>query len=467
MSKSSNTGLNAGRRSFLQRSALLSLAGVGAPFALNLAAMAEAAAQSTGSSDYKALVCVFLTGGNDHANTLVPYDELSHADYAHARGGIALARDSLTPTALSSLDVTGRQMALAPALAPLLPLFDDGRMAGLLNIGPLVVPTSLAQYQARSVPLPAKLFSHNDQQSAWQSWGPEGTTEGWGGRSADVLMSGNGQASLTCINASGSAVFLSGQTAVPYMVSPAGVPDVYAMNGGLFGSQGCVDAFQKLVTQTQQSHLFAAEHARVMSRALDVNARLRGALNSQPALATAFDGSNPLAAQLAMVAHLLSARNTLSMRRQVFFVQLGGFDLHDNLSSRHPVLLGQLASALVSFQQALDEMGLGKQVTTFTASDFGRTLSSNGDGSDHGWGSHHFVLGRAVQGNRLYGEWPEAGLTGQHDVGQGRLLPTLSVQQLAVSLARWFGVPSSELDLVAPGYTGFDAGTLSGLMSNV
>jgi uncharacterized protein (DUF1501 family) len=467
MSNSHNGGMNSGRRAFLQRSALLSLAGVSAPFALNLATMAEAAAQSTGNSDYKALVCVFLTGGNDHANTLVPYDTLSHADYAQARGSIALARDSLAATALSPLDATGRQMALAPALAPLLPLFNEGRMAGLVNIGPLVQPTTLAQYQARSVPLPAKLFSHNDQQSAWQSWGPEGTTEGWGGRSADALMSGNGQASLTCINASGSAVFLSGQTAVPYMVSPAGVPDVYAMNGGLFGAQGCVEAFQKLVTQTQQSHLFAAEHARVMSRALDINARLRTALAAQAALSTAFDPSNPLASQLAMVARLLSARNSLSMRRQVFFVQLGGFDLHDNLSSKHPVLLGQVASALLSFQQALDEMGLGKQVTTFTASDFGRTLSSNGDGSDHGWGSHHFVLGRAVQGTRLYGEWPEAGLHGLHDAGQGRLLPAMGVQQLAVALARWFGVPASDLDLVAPGHANFDAGVLAGLMSNV
>lgn len=166
-----------------------------------------------------------------------------------------------------------------------------------------------------------------------------------------------------------------------------------------------------------------------------------------------------------MVARLLQARTSLGMRRQVFWVQLGGFDLHDNLSAQHPLLLGRVAQALAQFQQAVDALGLASQVTTFTASDFGRTLSSNGDGSDHGWGAHHLVMGGAVRGRALYGQWQGAGLGGAQDVGQGRLLPTTSVQQLAVALARWMGVSPTEWATVAPGYDAFDASTLSGLLA--
>lgn len=453
------------RRAFLQRSAVLSVAGAAAPWALNLATMAEAAAQSSGSSGYKALVCVFLQGGNDHGNTLVPYDLSGHQAYAAARGGIALARDSLAPTVLS-VAPGGRQVALAPSLSALHSLFENGRLAVLPNIGPLVQPTTLAQFRAASVPLPPKLFSHNDQQSVWQSYGQEGSVAGWGGRAADLLLSGNGQASLTCINTAGNAVYLAGQNAVPYMVNPSGVPEVAALGApfGMFGSAAARDALRQLITQTAQPHVLASEHAKVMDRALMVNAQLRSALAAQPALSTSFDEGNALGRQLRMVAQLLSARTTLGMSRQVFFVQLGGFDMHDHLSTQHPLLLGQVATALTQFQQALDAMGLAQQVTTFTASDFGRTLSSNGDGSDHGWGGHHFVLGGAVRGKALYGQWPEPGLGGAQDVGQGRLLPTTSVQQLAVALARWFGVPNTELATVAPGYAGFDAGTLASLM---
>lgn len=457
---------SASRRAFLQRSAMLSMAGVAAPWALNLATMAEAAAQSSGNADYKALVCVFLQGGNDHANTVLPYDLTAHQAYAQARGSLALSRESLAGTLLGNT-TGGETLALAPALAPLHAEYQAGRLATLLNIGPLVQPTSLAAYRAGSVPLPPKLFSHNDQQSMWQSYGPEGSTAGWGGRTADLMLDSNGLASLTCINTAGSAVYLAGQDAVPYMINPRGPAEVSALGSplGMFGSAACREALRQIITQTTQPHVLASEHARITARALDVNAQLRSALAAQPALTTAFADGNPLADQLRMVARLLQARTSLGMRRQVFFVQLGGFDLHDNLSAQHPVLLGRVAQALAQFQLALDALGLASQVTTFTASDFGRTLSSNGDGSDHGWGAHHLVMGGAVRGRALYGQWPGAGLGGAQDVGQGRLLPTTSVQQLAVALARWMGVPSTEWATIASGYDAFDASTLSGLLA--
>ena len=441
------------RREFLRRSGALSLAGAATPWALNLATMAEAAAAGAdaGAEDYKALVCVFLYGGNDHGNTLLPYDLASHNAYSKIRGGIALPRDSLAATALTpSLALPdGRQMALAPTLAPLKPLFDAGRMAVLLNVGTLIQPTTLAQYKAASVPLPPKLFSHNDQQSVWQSSLPEGATSGWGGRIGDLFLSSNSQATFTCVNVSGNAVYMSGQAAVQYQLAVGGAVSLRGIAAPLFGSSACSDALRKLVT-APRSHLMQAEHTRIMARAIDASAALSAALAATPPLATVFDATNPLAQQLATVARLIAARGPLGARRQVFFVSLGGFDLHDFLPDQHPGLLANVAGALKSFHDATVELGVDSQVTSFTASDFGRTLASNGDGSDHGWGSHHFVLGGAVAGGRFHGLLPEVAVNGADDVGQGRLLPTTAVDQLAATLASWMGVSDSNLALVAP-----------------
>jgi len=439
----------ASRRAFLQRAGQLSLTGVAAPWALNLAAMAEASAQT--ASDYKALVCVFLYGANDHGNTLPPYDAATHDNYVSIRGSLATARANLAATALTP-SVTlpsGRQMALAPELAPLKTLFDAGRMGVLLNVGTLIQPTTLAQYNARSVPLPPKLFSHNDQQSVWQSSLPEGATSGWGGRLGDLFQSGNGKSTFTCVNVSGNAVFMSGRDAVQYQVSTAGSVALRGIQSPLYGSQACSDAL-RAITTASRSHLMEAEHTRVMARAIDANTSLTAALATTPALTTPFDAANPLATQLQMVARMIAARSALGAKRQVFFVSLGGFDLHDFLVAQHPGLLTNVGGAIKSFYDATVELGVANQVTTFTGSDFGRTLTSNGDGSDHGWGSHQFLVGGAVQGGRFHGQLPAFSVNGPDDVGQGRLLPTTSVDQLAATLATWMGVSNSNLPLVVP-----------------
>jgi uncharacterized protein (DUF1501 family) len=452
----------ASRREFLRRTGGLSLAGVAAPWALNLAAMAEAAAQS--APDYKALICVFMYGGNDYGNTLVPFDNASYAAYAKIRQTLATAQSDLTATALvPSLALPdARQMALSPSLAPLKTLFDAGHMAVQLNIGTLIQPTSLAQYNAKSVPLPPKLFSHNDQQSVWQSSLPEGATSGWGGRIGDLLMSGNGLSTFTCVNVSGNAVFMSGSSAVQYQVSPNGSLALKGTQAPLFGSQACSDALKGLVT-APRSHLMQAEHTRVMSRAITADKSLSAALATNAPLKTVFDSANPLAMQLQMVARAIASRSALGAKRQVFFVSIGGFDTHDFLLTQQPGLLANVAGAMKSFYDATVELGVANQVTAFTASDFGRTLTSNGDGSDHGWGSHHFVVGDAVAGGRYFGTLPAVAVAGPDDVGQGRLLPSTSVDQLAATLAKWMGVSDSNLALVAPNignYTVKDLGLL-------
>jgi len=447
--------MNASRRAFLQRASALSLAGAATPWAINLAAMGEAAAAT--ATDYKALVCVFLYGGNDYGNTLVPVDAASYAAYQGMRPSLAYLASDLVATTLAPQVALpgGRQYALAPELAPIKPLFDAGRMGVMLNVGTLVQPTSKAQYTAKSVPLPPKLFSHNDQQSVWQSSAPEGAASGWGGRMGDLFVAGNGNATFTCVNVSGNAVFLSGSTAVQYQVSTAGPVAFSGLSSPLFGSAACSAALQSLVT-APRTHLFENEYSRVAKRSIDAGGVLTAALATAPTIVTPFPAGNPLADQLKFVARMISTAATTSTKRQVFFVSIGGFDTHDGLAAVHPGLLTTVADALAAFYQSTIELGVASQVTAFTASDFGRTLTAN-NGSDHGWGSMHFMLGGAVNGGRFYGSAPVVANNGPDDVGQGRLLPSTGVDQYAATLGKWFGIGDSALLTVLPNLGNYDA----------
>lgn len=453
-------GTNFSRRTFLKRATSLSLAGVAAPWALNLGAMAEASAAS--ASDYKALVCVFLYGGNDYANTVVPYDSASHAVYAKARPGFAYSSESLTATVLTPtsepIDSAGfsHQYAFAPNLEPLLPLFNSGKLGVVLNVGPLVEPTTKDQWNNQSVRLPPRLFSHDDQQSLWQSAAAEGAPAGWGGRMGDLFKAGNTHAAYTCVNLSGNAVYLSGNAAVQYQISSSGITSFTALKNPLFGSASASAAFRTLVTQPR-SNLLENEYNQISSRSVEAHQLLADALDNAPPLATAFYPGIHLAAQLKMVARLIGAAPVLGVKRQVFFVAMGGFDLHDSMGESHPVLLAQLGSALASFYAATSELGVADQVTSFTASDFGRTLTGNGDGTDHGWGSTHFVMGGAVTGKRYYGIAPILADNGPDDIGQGRLLPTTSIEQLAATLGTWLGVSDSDLLTMLPNLSNYNA----------
>ena len=452
---------NMARRAFLQRSAALGISGALAPWAMQLSMLGEAAAAQAPGDDYKALVCIFLNGGNDYANTLVPYDTAHYNAYAGIRPTLATARDSLATTALSPVNplVDNLQFALAPELAPLKPLWDAQHLAIQLNVGPLVVPTTVAQYKASSVPLPPKLFSHNDQTSLWQSGLTEGATSGWGGRMGDLLLASNSSSIFTCISASGNATFLSGQTATQYQIGSTGAIQINGISKTLFGSAACQSALRTLITQGDPN-IFEDEYTKVVRRSMDAQAQVSTSLASSPVLSTPFDAANNLAMQLKIVAQLIGARASLGAKRQVFLVSLGGFDLHDNLIANHPDLLTTLANAMRSFHDATAELGVAQNVTTFTASDFGRTLTSNGDGSDHGWGSHHFVMGGAVKGQNYYGLAPQIAVNGTDDVGQGRLLPTTSVDQYAATFANWMGIPNNDMAWVMPNIGNFSTTNL-------
>lgn len=459
------------RRAFLRRSGQLALSGVALPFALNLAAIGEAAAFD--ATDYKALVCVFLYGGNDYANTVVTYDDASYNQYSTIRGGgagqtaggIALAKSDLTATLLNPTTALpgGRQYALHPSMTAMAGLFNAGKAAVQLNVGPLVVPLTKAQYNGSdrtNYPLPPKLFSHNDQQSIWQSSSPEGSTIGWGGNLGDLALSSNATSTFTCINVTGNAVFLSGDNALSYQVSTGGAVAINGVKGNVYGSSAVRSAMTSLIQQSR-AHTLENEYNRVTTRAIGAEAQITSGL-SGVSLATAFPAGS-LGDQLKMVARLIGARSSLGAKRQVFLVSIGGFDLHDNLIAQHPALLASVSDAMAAFYNATVELGVASKVTAFTASDFGRTLQSNGDGSDHGWGSHHFVVGGAVNGKAFYGTAPAVSVGNttaaedQGHVGQGRLLPTTSVDQYAATMAQWFGVANSELTGILPNLSHFGA----------
>jgi uncharacterized protein (DUF1501 family) len=459
---------DASRREFLKATATFSALGAAAPFALNLASIGSAAAQAAG--DYRALVCLFWFGGNDQTNTLIPYDLGPHTEYFDARSSIAIgpaaglpagsaaeSRAALTATRIGAVaSQGGREFALHPALTEVRNLYAQGKAAIIANVGPLVAPITKAQYEGRSVPVPPKLFSHNDQQSVWQANVPqgEGAAVGWGGRIGDLLVSRNTQPIFTAMSASGNALWLSGNEVRQYQVSSSGavqinnVRTVHPYSGDLAAG---TSTYERMLTRTVAGgHLFANEIGAINRRSIDANGLLANSLPAASMLTPAVPSANGLANQLNIVARTIAARSSLQTNRQVFFVSLGGFDNHDFLLTQQALRLQTVNEAIGSFWAWLGNLGMQNNVTLFTASDFGRTVSSNGDGSDHGWGAHHFAIGGAVQGGTIYGEVPDTVLDNSQDIGSGNLIPTIAVDQYAATLARWIGVPESDMASVLP-----------------
>lgn len=434
------------RRDFLRQATRLS-ALAGTPFAMNLLAAGAASAQTAG--DHKALVCIFLAGGNDQSNTVVPRSGAGYTSYSNARPSLALPQANLlaiTPTGYS-----GNPLGLHPALSALHPLFNQQRVALMANVGTLAYPITSAQWNSGrpTVPVPLQLFSHSDQQGAWQTGVPDGASQtGWQGRMGDLLAGAyNGSSGVSiAMSVAGNNIMQSGNSTIQYQLTTDGAVRVTAL-AGLYGSAAGATAVRRLMTETR-SHLLENELNAISRRAIDTEAVVSGALNGVT-LPTVFPQTG-LGRQLQMVARMIAARTSLGQRRQMFFVQQGGYDFHDNLLGDQANRLQELGDAMAAFYQATAALGVAQQVTTFTASDFGRALQHNGRGSDHGWGGHHFVMGGAVQGNRVYGRFPTVALGSLDDAGQGRLIPSTSVDEYAATLSRWLGVSLGNLGQVLP-----------------
>jgi len=407
--------------------------------------MGAVAGADSGASDYKALVCLFLAGGNDANNLLVPNDFAGYSAYAAARTTLALPNEGLL--GISPVRSDGRSFGLHPSIPGLQELFIAQKAALLANVGTLVQPTTQAQYLARSVPLPSQLFSHNDQQVQWQSSIPDRPfTTGWGGRLADMTNAFNENPGLSMsISMDGQNSFQVGKSLAQFSVNRDGVRGLT----GTTGDAGAVrmNALKGMFDQDADG-LFETAFGGLTSSAIDTSAILGEALEGVPE-PTNFPVGR-LGDQLKMVSRLIQIAPNFGLKRQVFFVRLGGWDLHDNQIEAHGTLLGAVSEAMKAFYDSTVSLGVADKVTTFTASDFGRTFNTNGDGSDHGWGSHHIVMGGAVKGGDIYGKVPVLEIDGPDDTGRGRWIPTTSVDEYAATLASWFGVSGSNLPIVLP-----------------
>jgi uncharacterized protein (DUF1501 family) len=456
--------MNPNRRDFLRRSIASALGGASLYSALGNLQLVHAAANAAKGgvfADYKALVCVFLHGGNDSFNTIVPRDNTNYQVYSATRPAMLVPQDinglrALNPLA-THLPGDGGLYSLHPSMPELATLFNGGQAAVVANVGPLLEPLTKAQYQADTRRAPAQLFSHDDQANFWQtSRSDDANADGWGGRVADLLDAGanpNGQVSMT-MSLGSQSLFQRGNTVDQYVMSPCysdGFCTVERIDYlGAYQNALGAQSFNALAAQGTQAHVFERAYANGTRRAIANYETLRAVLNPLPAWSTPFPLTG-IGGQLRQVANLINVRNTLGMKRQVFFVGLGGFDTHDEQIDIQTALLGQLSAAMHAFYQATVQMGIAANVTQFTASDFGRTLSTNGDGTDHGWGGHHFVLGGAVRGQRFYGRMPSlAKANNPDDAAYGQVIPTTSVDQYAATLATWFGVAPGDLDTLFP-----------------
>jgi uncharacterized protein (DUF1501 family) len=427
------------------------LNGLGGTALLSFLGRANAFAQNT-PPDYKALVCVFLAGGNDSHNMVVPLTQSEFNAYKAARGSLALP-DNNGPL-LPVVTPGNVPFGLNPGLGAIHPLWAGGQLAVLANTGMLVQPVTRTEFLANAVPVPTNLFSHADQVQQMQSGVPStsGGT-GWGARAADVVQGLNGTSTFpTTVSISGPALFCAGKVVQSASLFPGFNLD---MDGMSIWPQAAADARKLGVQQVLQFDsgmelIQAANHARQDAIALN------GMLTGQSAsLATAFPGTT-IGKQLEQVAKIIKLRSSTGMSRQVFFCALGGFDTHGSQSWQQWDLLNDLSNALAAFYNATGELGVADRVTTFTLSDFGRTLQPSGTGSDHGWGSHHLILGGAVQGGRMFGTFPVMALGGPDDSGsRGAMIPTTSTDQYGSTLARWFGVPDDQLPAVFPNIGNF------------
>ena len=428
-------------------------------------------ANAANVSGYKALVCVFLLGGADNHDILIPYDQSNYDQFANVRaslmsgyasqpGGSTRTRDrllKLNPTNAS--DYGGREFALPGEMSGLHGLFEEGNAAIVSNVGPLIRPLNRTQWEDESFARPKRLFSHNDQQSTWMASAPEGAQLGWGGRFADAaLASGanNTNREFTTITSLGNELFLTGEQARPYQIGVDGAAEVEILDI-LSGSAVSDDLRAHFrAANFTRSNLIEKDMADAAKNSIDLNELFNESRANLTPFATEFP-THFLGKQLKSIAETIAIRNTLFASRQVFFAAIGGFDTHSNQARSLPRRLGFVDTAMTAFYRSMQEIGLGSDVTVFTASDFGRTLSINGDGTDHGWGAHHFVVGDAVQGKQIYGTVPPPTLDHDQDSGRGRLIPTTSVEQFAEPLGRWFGLNSAELAVALPNFSNFSA----------
>jgi uncharacterized protein (DUF1501 family) len=423
--------------------------------ALNALAMANST--TAADPEYKALVCLFQSGGNDSFNMLMPRSPSEYAEYAATRSNIAIPMDQMLP--IFPDNAGGRMFGIHPSMVRSQQLFNEGKMAFLSNVGTLVTPTTKEQYWDGQVPLPLGLFSHSDQGQQWMTGLPnERSATGWGGKVADIINDMNNSPNISMnLSLSGTNIFQSGQNTIEFALDP------YTGSSGIYGYGNVEEwnVFDRLRTKAINSlvdfeyqDMFSKTYVDVIRRSRDGHIQFQEAIGNVPVLQTTFT-DNYLSHAFQMAAYSIAAHEALGMKRQIFFIDYGGWDHHDEVLYAQRDLLSELDTAIGEFQDALTELGLGRQVTTFTLSEFGRTLTSNGNGTDHAWGGNVMAFGEDVIGKNIYGEYPTLAIDSSLELGNGVLLPQLSTDQYFAELALWFGISPSDLTTIFPTLTNF------------
>jgi len=437
------------RRNFLKLSGKTGVTTAALLGSAQLGAMASASAQT--NNDYKALVCVLLAGGADSFNLLVPKDNVAYQEYKNTRADLALPQEALL--SLNNAENNGRTLGLHPRLTGMQSLYNQGQVAFLSNVGTLVEPTSTQALHNGTAKLPLGLFSHSDQISQWQTALPDiRANSGWGGRIADRLSTHNSNKRISMsISTSGSNEFQAGQTTDSFSIltGEKATPSLVTSE-----FEELNQALTTIYSNDSYVSPFRRSYRKVFNEAISANGEFEAAILGGQKLNTTF-AADEFSAQMHMVAKTIAANQLLGMKRQTFFVTFGGWDHHDETIANMDRMVKPLNDGLSAFQAAMQELDLAQNVTTFTTSDFARTLSSNGRGSDHGWGGNAMIMGGAVKGGQVYGEYPSLALNNPLDTGRGVLMPTTSLDQYFAELALWFGVSPSELNDILPNASRF------------
>jgi len=405
--------------------------------------------------DYKAMVCILLAGGNDSFNMLVPRNGSHYNQYAGVRSNLALPKGDLLP--INYTDSNGKQFGLHPAMPEVQQLFNNKKLAFLSNIGTLVEPTSKNQYLNKSVKLPVGLLSHADQIQQWQTSIPQTrSSKGWGGRMADILKAGNGNQNISMnISLSGTNIYQVGENSSEYAIRAAAGGSVgigtYESNNSL--DQILAGGANSLLNHQYQD-IFKSTFAAKVKHSQDNHEEFSAAIAQSPILNTSFS-ENDVSANMELIAKTIAVRDVLNVKRQTFFINFGGWDHHDQVLDNQAAMLGVVSKALGEFQTAMEELRIADCVTTFTVSDFGRTLTSNGNGTDHAWGGNVMVMGDSVNGGEVFGEYPSLSLGSADDVGGAIMLPKISTDEYFAELSKWFGVSNGDLNYVLPNIGNF------------
>lgn len=408
------------------------------------------AASENSFNDYKALVCFFLPGGNDSFNMLVPTDA-AYQQYADARSDLALSQNSLLP--ISPINSVSTPLALHSGMSGIKTLFDNKNLSFISNIGSLARPTTLTDYKNSSF-LPYGLTSHSDQQEQWQTSHADVRSRlGWGGRTADFLVNSNTSSNISMnVSVNGNNVFQVGNQVVPYTVNSNGA---VSLKG--YDTNNSFNPIHKAAIDSQLAqnykNILETTYSRMKRNSLDAYNEFSQATSLPMPDDTL--GNGDLGKSLRQIAKVINGRSSLGVKRQIFYVQWGGWDFHDNVINNMATMIPTVSNAMKSFYDLLTAMGVENNVTLFQASEFGRSLTSNAQGSDHGWGGNTFVMGGAVKGGQILGSYPDLNIGNSLDTGRGVLIPTTSVDELAAELAMWMGISKSDLPLILPNISRF------------